>query len=249
MSRGRNGLQLEVGSQRTHGLLVINMIFVKKIPVCFRQYQDAGWMQNQGFPQNCRSKSRPGRITASSNFSLFVQPIVWEVKLMNPTLFNFRPDIHHTRHPPHRTSTTPDIHQTVSQIGHPPHAVRVWCGGCPILLTMWWMSGVVDVWCAGCLVRWMSGVVWMTVWWMSDNRCCQLIDRAVMMLEIISCLQFHTTLKFGKNNISTTHTHHLSRKTASDRKVSLSLKMASECTRKLTKNQYTTSAVLITLCW
>ena len=120
MSRGRNGLQLEVGSQRTHGLLVINMIFVKKIPVCFRQYQDAGWMQNQGFPQNCRSKSRPGGITGSSNFSLFVQPIVWEVKLMNPTLFNFRPDIHHTRHPPHRTSTTPDIHH----LRYPPHSVQ-----------------------------------------------------------------------------------------------------------------------------
>ena len=23
----------------------------------------------------------------------------------------------------------------------------VWCGGCPILHTVWWISGVVDVWC------------------------------------------------------------------------------------------------------
>ena len=72
-----------------------------------------------------------------------------------------------------RTSTTPDIHHT----RQPPHHVRVWCGGCPILLTVWWMSGVVDVWCGGCLVWWMSGVVdvrcggcpiLLMVWWMSS---------------------------------------------------------------------------------
>ena len=40
--------------------------------------------------------------------------------------------------------------------------VDVWCGGCPILLIVWWMSGVVVVWCGGCLVWWMSGV--MDVW-------------------------------------------------------------------------------------
>ena len=41
--------------------------------------------------------------------------------------------------------------------------VDVWCGGCPILLIVWWMSGVVDVWCGGRpffpMVWWMSGVV------------------------------------------------------------------------------------------
>ena len=54
--------------------------------------------------------------------------------------------------------------------------VDVWCGGCPFLLMVWWMSGVVDVWCGGCPVWWMSGVVdvlfytWCggcPVWWMS----------------------------------------------------------------------------------
>ena len=54
--------------------------------------------------------------------------------------------------------------------------MRVWCGGCPRLLTVWWMFGVVDVWCGGCPLWWMSGVVdvWCggcpnlpMVWWMS----------------------------------------------------------------------------------
>ena len=98
-------------------------------------------------------------------------------------------DIHHTRHPPHRTSTTPDIHHTTIYIfqkctfpnpvpeGHTEilqltfilqllawyiqyqHTYSTDCGGCPILHMVWWMSGVVDVWCGGCLVWWMSGVV------------------------------------------------------------------------------------------
>ena len=46
--------------------------------------------------------------------------------------------------------------------------VDVWCGGCPILPMVCWMSGVVDVLfyprCGGCPVRWMS------VWWMSYNQ-------------------------------------------------------------------------------
>ena len=50
--------------------------------------------------------------------------------------------------------------------------VDVWCGGCPFLPMVWWMSVwwmsfythfVVDVifypWCGGCLVWWMSGVL------------------------------------------------------------------------------------------
>ena len=80
------------------------------------------------------------------------------------------PDIHHTGHPPHQTSTTSDIHHTIGKkrtstttdIHHtrkPPHHMRVWVGGCPSLLTVWWISGVVDFWCGGCLVWWMSGVV------------------------------------------------------------------------------------------
>ena len=39
------------------------------------------------------------------------------------------------------TSITPDIHHT----RNPPHHVRVWCGGCPLLHAAWWMSGVKDV--------------------------------------------------------------------------------------------------------
>ena len=82
------------------------------------------------------------------------------------------------RHPPHRHP--PDIHHNMGKKGHPPHHVRVMCGGCPISHTVWWMSDVVDVWCSGCLVWWMShfthGVVDVLcggchflpiVWWLS----------------------------------------------------------------------------------
>ena len=71
---------------------------------------------------------------------------------MTPTT----PDIHHTRHPPHQKSTT--------KKGHPPvvRCVDVWCGGCPILRMVWWMSSLVNVWCGGCPFFKHSA------WWMSD---------------------------------------------------------------------------------
>merc|ERR1712001_451022 len=99
------------------------------------------------------------------------------------------PDIHHTRHPPHRTSTTPDIHH----IGHPPHQTSTTpqytfsknvhsptlcpkgtqkssnlhsspnCWHDISNTNIHIQLTVVDVpfytWCGGCLVWWMSGVV------------------------------------------------------------------------------------------
>ena len=46
----------------------------------------------------------------------------------------------------------------ISQLGS-VCVVDVRCGQCPILHTVWWMSGVMNVWCGGCLVWSMSGVV------------------------------------------------------------------------------------------
>merc|ERR1711911_565287 len=90
------------------------------------------------------------------------------------------------RHPPHQTSTTPDIHHTMCKIGHPPQLVEYVCWNwtyhannwrmnvswrvsvCPsgtglgnvyfwkMYIVVWWMSGVVDVRCGGCPVWWMS---------------------------------------------------------------------------------------------
>ena len=65
------------------------------------------------------------------------------------------------RHPPHHgfkmTSNTPDIH----------HTRQVWCDGCSFVYTrcgvclVWWMCGVVDVWCGGCPIL-------QAVWWMTN---------------------------------------------------------------------------------
>ena len=60
----------------------------------------------------------------------FVVPLCVNLHLYitqpNARLYNLHlTDIHHTR--------------------HPPHYVNIWCDGCPILHTVWWMSGVVDV--------------------------------------------------------------------------------------------------------
>ena len=55
------------------------------------------------------------------------------------------PDIHHARHPPHQTSTTPGPH-IVWWMSYFTHGVvDVWCGESPFLATVWWMSIVVDV--------------------------------------------------------------------------------------------------------
>ena len=89
--------------------------------------------------------------------------------------------------------TTPEIHHTVCKIGHWTHQTSIvldfynqtmwivngWCSQCPILLMVWWMSGVVDFLiytkCGECLVPLMSGLmdVWCgqcpilhTMWWM-----------------------------------------------------------------------------------
>ena len=46
--------------------------------------------------------------------------------------------------------------------------IDVWCGQCPILLIVWWVSGVVNVWYCGC--PFLPNVWWMSVWWMSYNH-------------------------------------------------------------------------------
>ena len=80
-----NGLQLEVGSWKSPKLLVINTIFIN----IFTLLQTIS-----GCGRNAKARfSSELQIKVSSrwdnNFSLTVQPIVWEVKLMKPTLFRF----------------------------------------------------------------------------------------------------------------------------------------------------------------
>ena len=78
--------------------------------------------------------------------------------------------------------------------------VDVWCGGCPILHMVWWMSGVVDVWCGGCLtlhtVWWMSGVVDVCVVDVvqSKNQIRRCSKTSVKCQNFIICLgDFHLT--------------------------------------------------------
>ena len=54
------------------------------------------------------------------------------------------------RHPPHQTSTTPNIHHTVCELKHPTHQTsttpdQTWMLMSFLHILVWWMSGVVDV--------------------------------------------------------------------------------------------------------